>query len=91
MLSEMSATKFGKWGDHFRIQSSSDVWMGAQFASPKALIVRMVSGSSDAVVVGFSLLPEENGILERTDEELMHPGESISGGVRYGPDNQPGY
>ncbi|HGF6299937.1 TPA: phage tail assembly protein T, partial [Escherichia coli] len=29
----------------------------------------------------------ENGIPERTDEELMHLGEGISGGVRYGPDS----
>ncbi|EOK2332486.1 TPA: phage tail assembly protein T, partial [Escherichia coli] len=26
-----------------------------------------------------------------TDEELMHLGEGISGGVRYGPDSQPGH
>ncbi|EIP8163595.1 phage tail assembly protein T, partial [Escherichia coli] len=25
------------------------------------------------------------------DEELMHLGEGISGGVRYGPDSQPGH
>ncbi|HBM7694708.1 TPA: hypothetical protein LZ464_002347 [Escherichia coli] len=31
------------------------------------------------------------GIPERTDEELMHLGEGISGGVRYGPDSQPGH
>ena len=83
MLSEMSATELGEWGDYFR--------MDAQFASLKALIVRMVSGSSDAAVADFSLLPEENGIPERTDEELMHLGEGISGGVRYGPDSQPGH
>lgn len=88
MLSEMSATELGEWGDYFRMQSFSDVWMDAQFASLKALIVRMVSGSSDAAVADFSLLPEENGIPERTDEELMHLGEGISGGVRYGPDSQ---
>lgn len=76
---------------NFRMQSFSDVWMDAQFASLKALIVRMVSGSSDAAVADFSLLPEENGIPERTDEELMHLGEGISGGVRYGPDSQPGH
>ncbi|EFN9698285.1 phage tail assembly protein T [Escherichia coli] len=82
MLSEMSATELGEWGDYFRMQSFSDVWMDAQFASLKALIVRMVSGSSDAAVADFSLLPEENGIPERTDEELMHLGEgthSLSG------------
>ncbi|EEX9089856.1 phage tail assembly protein T [Escherichia coli] len=91
MLSEMSATELGEWGDYFRMQSFSAVWMDAQFASLKALIVRMVSGSSDAAVADFSLLPEENGIPERTDEELMHLGEGISGGVRYGPDSQPGH
>ncbi len=63
MLSEMSATELGEWGDYFRMQSFSDVWMDAQFASLKALIVRMVSGSSDAAVADFSLLPEENGML----------------------------
>lgn len=62
MLSEMSATELGEWGDYFRMQSFSDVWMDAQFASLKALIVRMVSGSSDAAVADFSLLPEENGM-----------------------------
>ncbi|EQA0898358.1 phage tail assembly protein T [Escherichia coli] len=56
MLSEMSATELGEWGDYFRMQSFSDVWMDAQFASLKALIVRMVSGSSDAAVADFSLL-----------------------------------
>ena len=56
MLSEMSATELGEWGDYFRMQSFSDVWMDAQFASLKALIVRMVSGSSDAAVADFSLV-----------------------------------
>lgn len=64
---------------------------GGDAEDMKALIVRMVSGSSDAAVADFSLLPEENGIPERTDEELMHLGEGISGGVRYGPDSQPGH
>ncbi|WP_434218345.1 phage tail assembly protein T [Escherichia coli] len=40
MLSEMSATELGEWGDYFRMQSFSDVWMDAQFASLKALIVK---------------------------------------------------
>lgn len=35
---EMSATELGEWGDYFRMQSFSDVWMDAQFASLKALI-----------------------------------------------------
>ncbi|MBB0223196.1 phage tail assembly protein T, partial [Escherichia coli] len=35
MLSEMSATELGEWGDYFRMQSFSDVWMDAQFASLK--------------------------------------------------------
>ncbi|QSZ93029.1 hypothetical protein FYK28_06635 [Escherichia albertii] len=70
MLSEMSATELGEWGDYFRMQSFSDVWMDAQFASLKALIVRMVSGSSDAAVADFSLLPEER-IPERTDEMMI--------------------
>ncbi|QGX88285.1 phage tail assembly protein T [Escherichia coli] len=86
MLSEMSAHFRAWWvGRLFSGCRASVMWMDAQFASLKALIVRMVSGSSDAAVADFSLLPEENGIPERTDEELMHLGEGISGGVRYGP------
>lgn len=92
MLSEMSATELGEWGDYFRMQSFSDVWMDAQFASLKALIVRMVSGSSDAAVADFSLLPEEKtGYRSERTKKLMHLGEGISGGVRYGPDSQPGH
>ncbi len=58
------------------------------------IVYTIVCDPSDMLVVqmaDFSLLPEENGIPERTDEELMHLGEGISGGVRYGPDSQPGH
>ena len=90
MLSEMSATELGEWGDYFRMQSFSDVWMDAQFASLKALIVRMVSGSSDAAVLisAFTGRERDTGANGR---RLMHLGEGISGGVRYGPDSQPGH
>lgn len=45
MLSEMSATELGEWGDYFRMQSFSDVWMDAQFASLKALSI-ILSGTN---------------------------------------------
>ncbi|EHY1865678.1 phage tail assembly protein T, partial [Escherichia coli] len=34
----------------------------------------------------FSLVTDDRVIPECTDEELMHLGEGISGGMRFGPD-----
>ncbi|WP_230041939.1 phage tail assembly protein T [Escherichia coli] len=86
MLSEMSATELGEWGDYFRMQSFSDVWLDAQFSTLKSLIVQMVSG--EHLPAGeFSLVPDEEDMAERTDDELMHLGEGISGGMRFEPDS----
>ncbi len=86
MLSEMSATELGEWGDYFRMQSFSDVWLDAQFSTLKSLIVQMVSG--ERFPAGeFSLVPDEEDMAERTDDELMHLGEGISGGMRFEPDS----
>ncbi|EGI13142.1 phage tail assembly protein T [Escherichia coli M605] len=86
MLSEMSATELGEWGDYFRMQSFGDIWLDAQFSTLKSLIVQMVSG--ERFPAGeFSLVPDEGAIAERTDDELMHLGEGISGGVRFEPDS----
>ncbi len=59
------------------------MWMDAQFASLKALIVKWCP----ALVMLRWLIQhtgKKNRILlpERTDEELIHLGEGISGGVR---------
>lgn len=86
MLSEMSASELGEWGDFFRMQSFSDIWLDVQFSTLKSLIVQMVSG--ERVPAGeFSLVPEQGDIAERTDDELMHLGEGISGGMRFEPDS----
>ncbi|HHH7889820.1 TPA: phage tail assembly protein T, partial [Escherichia coli] len=34
-----------------------------------------------------SLVTDDRGIPERTDDELMYLGEGISGGVRFEPDS----
>ncbi|WP_077825556.1 phage tail assembly protein T [Escherichia coli] len=86
MLSEMSATELGEGGDYFRRQSFSDVWLDAQFATLKTLIVQMVSGKTVAADM-FSLLPSETEAPVRTDEELMFLGEGIAGGIRIEPDS----
>ncbi|MXF06685.1 phage tail assembly protein T [Escherichia coli] len=90
MLSEMSASELAEWGLFFRTQCFSDVWMDAQFATLKALMVQMVSGSRDTTVTDFSLLPVDDDVMAgapaQPDEVLMRLGEGISGGVRYGPD-----
>ncbi|ELR0534545.1 phage tail assembly protein T [Escherichia coli] len=88
MLSEMSATELGEWGDYFMTQSFSDVWVDAQFSTLKSLMVQMVSG--ERLPPGeFSLVPDEGEaeISERTGDELMHLGEGISGGMRFEPDS----
>lgn len=86
MLSEMSATELGEWGNYFRTRSFGDIWLDAQFSTLKSLIVQMVSGER-LPAGGFSLVPDEGDIAERTDDELMHLGEGISGGMRFEPDS----
>ncbi|EAN8676218.1 phage tail assembly protein T [Salmonella enterica] len=95
MLAEMSASELGEWGRFFRTQCFTDVWMDAQFATLKALMVQIVSGSREAMAIDFSLLPADDeeepaGETVQPDEVLMRLGEGISGGVRYGPDSQSG-
>ncbi|EHC4924593.1 phage tail assembly protein T [Escherichia coli] len=85
MLSEMSASELGEWGDFFRKQSFGDIWLDAQISTLKSLMVRMVSGER-IPADDFSLVTDDRVIPERTDEELMHLGEGISGGMRFGPD-----
>ncbi|EET5991791.1 phage tail assembly protein T, partial [Escherichia coli] len=51
----------------------------------KSLMVQMVSGER-IPADDFSLVTDDRVIPERTDEELMHLGEGISGGMRFGPD-----
>ncbi|EGF1626186.1 phage tail assembly protein T [Escherichia coli] len=86
MLSEISATELGEWGDFFRTQSFSDIWLDAQFSTLKSLIVQMVSGEC-IPADDYSLVPDERDIPERTDDELMYLGEGISGGMRFEPDS----
>lgn len=86
MLSEISSTELGEWGNYFRRQSFSDVWTDAQFSTLKALMVQLVSGKT--VSAGdFSLIPGDENRAERTDDELMRLGEGISGGMRFEPDS----
>ena len=62
------------------------MWLDAQFATLKTLIVQMVSGKTVAADM-FSLLPSETEAPVRTDEELMFLGEGIAGGIRIEPDS----
>lgn len=90
MLAGMSATELGEWSAHFGVNSFSDVWLDAEFATLKSLVVALVTGKTQDPD-DFSLMPDPGTCHEKTDDELMSLGESISGGVRYGPDSEPGH
>lgn len=90
MLSEMSATELGEWAVHFSLNSFSDALIDAEFATLKALVAGLVTGRHQDAS-DFSLLSESDTVREKTDDELMSLGEGITGGVRYGPDSQPGH
>lgn len=91
MLSEMSATELGEWGEFYREHPFSDALLDAEFATLKSLMVSLASSENDAAAEDFLLLHETTGISEKSDEELMTLGAGISGGVRYGPDSKPGH
>ncbi len=68
--------------------TGKDIMLGKTYteAECKALL------NKDLATVARQINPYiKVDIPERTDEELMHLGEGISGGVRYGPDSQPGH
>jgi phage tail assembly protein T len=90
MLSEMSATEMGEWAEHFRQYSFSDALLDAEFATLKSLMVSLVTGQKPDVA-DFSLMPDPEPDFEKNDDELMTAGEGLFGGVRYGPDSQPGH
>ncbi|EAB2795492.1 phage tail assembly protein T [Salmonella enterica] len=90
MLSEMSASELGEWAAHFTENSFSDALLDAEFATLKALVTGLVTGAvQDAD--DFRLLSASEPVPEKTDDELMRLGEGITGGVRYGPDSEPGH
>lgn len=91
MLSEMSASELGEWGVHFAANSFSDVLLDAEFATLKSLMVRLVSGDCGLTAEDFSLVDDGGPVHEKSDDELMSLGEGITGGVRYGPDSEPGH
>ncbi|EJM3644401.1 phage tail assembly protein T [Salmonella enterica] len=83
MLSEMSATELGEWGEYFRQYSFSDALLDAEFATLKSLLTGLVTGTS-ADADDFSLMPDPEPVTEKSDDELMVAGEGLFGGVRYG-------
>ncbi|HAK8511664.1 TPA: phage tail assembly protein T [Salmonella enterica] len=90
MLSEMSASELGEWADHFGRFSFSDALLDAEFATLKALVTGLVTGAAQDAD-DFRLLSAAEPVPEKTDDELMRLGEGITGGVRYGPDSEPGH
>ncbi|WP_370603714.1 phage tail assembly protein T [Citrobacter braakii] len=90
MLSEMSATELDEWADHFSLNSFSDALLDAEFATLKALVTGLVTGAAQDAD-DFRLLSASESVPEKTDDELMRLGEGITGGVRYGPDSEPGH
>ncbi|CAD5308283.1 hypothetical protein Senen05_03605 [Salmonella enterica subsp. enterica] len=90
MLSEMTASELGEWADHFVRFSFSDALLDAEFATLKALVTGLVTGEAQDAD-DFRLLSASESAPEKTDEELMRLGEGITGGVRYGPDSEPGH
>ncbi|HED3064997.1 TPA: phage tail assembly protein T [Kluyvera ascorbata] len=85
MLSEMSATEYSGWVNHFAATPFSEELLDAEFATTKGLIVTMLTGNSDIDDADFSLLSKPDDEPEKTDDDLMLAGEGIFGGVRYGP------
>ncbi|EGA2650983.1 phage tail assembly protein T [Salmonella enterica] len=90
MLAEMSATELGEWAEHFGKNSFSDMLLDAEFATLKSLISGLVTGTHHDAEM-FSLITDPESLHEKTDDELMILGEGITGGVRYGPDSEPGH
>lgn len=90
MLSEMTASELGEWADHFGRFSFSDTLLDAEFATLKALVTGLVTGAAQDAD-DFRLLSASESVPEKTDDELMRLGEGITGGVRYGPDSEPGH
>ncbi|EBZ2142375.1 phage tail assembly protein T [Salmonella enterica subsp. enterica serovar Newport] len=90
MLSEMSASELGEWAEHFSLSSFSDALLDAEFATLKALVTGLVTGAAQDAD-DFRLLSASEPVPEKTDDELMRLGEGITGGVRYGPDSEPGH
>lgn len=87
MLSEMSATEYSGWVNHFAATPFSDELLDAEFATTRGLIVAMFTGNDEINDADFSLLIKTEDEPEKTDEDLMLAGEGLYGGVRYGPAN----
>jgi phage tail assembly protein T len=90
MLSEISASELGEWATHFTENCFSDALLDAEFATLKALVTGLVTGAAQDAD-DFRLLSASEPVPEKTDDELMRLGEGITGGVRYGPDSEPGH
>lgn len=84
MLSEMSASELGAWGEFFTVNSFSDLLLDAQFSTLKSLLFSLVSAKDVPSPDEFSLIRLQVA-AERTEDELMAAGEGITGGVRYEP------
>lgn len=87
MLSEMSASELGAWGEFFTVNSFSDLLLDAQFATLKSLLFSLVSAKDVPSPDEFSLITLPVAV-ERTEDELMTAGEGIIGGVRYEPSTE---
>ncbi|ECX4467602.1 phage tail assembly protein T, partial [Salmonella enterica] len=84
------ATELGEWAEHFGKNSFSDMLLDAEFATLKSLMTGLVTGTHHDADM-FSLITDPESLHEKTDDELMILGEGITGGVRYGPDSEPGH
>ncbi|ONF85002.1 hypothetical protein BXA16_06335 [Salmonella enterica subsp. enterica serovar Typhimurium] len=82
--------ELGEWAEHFGKNSFSDMLLDAEFATLKSLISGLVTGTHHDAEM-FSLITDPESLHEKTDDELMILGEGITGGVRYGPDSEPGH
>ncbi|HIB1592652.1 TPA: phage tail assembly protein T [Salmonella enterica subsp. enterica serovar Muenchen] len=86
MLSEMSSTELSEWAAFFRENSFSDALLDAEFATLKALITRLVTGSTVAAE-DFRLItpPPEPA---RDESDLIEAATGILGGVRFEPESR---
>lgn len=83
MLSEISASEFNDWIEHFDKTPFTPQLIDIEFAALQATISSAFCGA-ETKMTDFMLLTDiESSCDEMTDEMLQSVGESMPGGVRY--------
>ncbi|MGG4662931.1 phage tail assembly protein T [Providencia vermicola] len=83
MLSEMSASEFNDWIDHFEKIPFTPQLIDIEFAVLNTSIYSAMCGAKTELTDFMLLTDIETSEDEMTDEMLQSVGESMPGGVRY--------